>query len=228
MFKSKRRPIVVPQWEHEKLAGTLALLWGNAEFARPPVPSDSFLTGIALHDRAYGHLDNVPIGEMAEETWFEVAHRGFVTMAWADPVADVIARQHIQRLMSYRQTPESQARAAAMAAAIAAQIEQIGLPAALLARIDRVTKLCDDIAFNFCFEAPVEGSVRVFPHYDQDTEVEVHFRIADGVITADPWPFGVDRHTGYLVGYQREGYPDVLEPVMVYYELRAAAPTQGA
>ena len=29
MFKSKLRPVVVPQWEHEKLAGTLALLWGN-------------------------------------------------------------------------------------------------------------------------------------------------------------------------------------------------------
>jgi len=26
------------QWEHQKLAGTLALLWGNADFERPPVP----------------------------------------------------------------------------------------------------------------------------------------------------------------------------------------------
>ena len=31
MFKSKQRPIVIPQWEHQKLAGTLALLWGNAD-----------------------------------------------------------------------------------------------------------------------------------------------------------------------------------------------------
>jgi len=29
MFKSKQRPIAIPQWEHQKLAGTLALLWGN-------------------------------------------------------------------------------------------------------------------------------------------------------------------------------------------------------
>jgi len=62
MFTSKQRPIVIPQWEHQKLAGTLALLWGNADFERPPVPFESFLTGIGLHDRAYGPLDNLPIG----------------------------------------------------------------------------------------------------------------------------------------------------------------------
>jgi hypothetical protein len=64
MFKSKQRPIAIPQWERQKLAGTLALLWGNAEFERPPVPFDSLLTGIGLHDRAYDPLDNLPIGEI--------------------------------------------------------------------------------------------------------------------------------------------------------------------
>jgi hypothetical protein len=218
MFKSKQRPIVVPQWEHGKLAGTLALLWGNAEFAPPPVPPDSFLAGIALHDRAYGHLDNLPIGEMTEATWFEVARRGFTTV-WADPMADMIAKLHIQRLMSYGQTPARQALAAEMATAIAAQIEQHGLSAELLARIDRITRLCDDIAFNFCFEVPAEGAVEVFPQWEGERTVTVQHRVANGVITVDPWPFRVDSHTGYLVGYQREGYPEVLEPVMLRYTL---------
>ena len=53
MFKSKLRPVAIPQFEHEKLVGTLALLWGNAVFELPPVPFASFLTGIGLHDRAY-------------------------------------------------------------------------------------------------------------------------------------------------------------------------------
>ena len=50
MFKSKQRPIAISQWEHQKLARTLALLWGNAAFERPPVPFDSFLIGVGLHD----------------------------------------------------------------------------------------------------------------------------------------------------------------------------------
>jgi hypothetical protein len=50
MFKSKQRPIAIPQWEHQKLAGTLALLWGNADFERPLVAFESFLVGVGLHD----------------------------------------------------------------------------------------------------------------------------------------------------------------------------------
>lgn len=218
MFKSKRRPIVVPQWEHEKLAGTLALLWGNAEFERPPVPFESFLIGVGLHDRAYGHLDNLPIGEMAEETWLEVARRGFAT-AWSDPIADLIARLHIQRLVSYGPASVRQALAADMEAQIAAQIDQIGLPAGLFTRIDRITQLCDNIAFHFCFEAPVEGTVEVFSQWDVEKAVAVHYRVAEGIITVDFWFFGVSRHTGYLVGYRREEYPEVLEPVILHYEL---------
>ncbi len=59
MFKSTRRPIVFPQSEHLKLAGTLAFLWGNAQFEFPPLPPLSVIAGNALHDRAYGYLDNL-------------------------------------------------------------------------------------------------------------------------------------------------------------------------
>lgn len=222
MFKSKLRPVVVPQWEHEKLAGTLALLWGNDEFAPPPIAADSFLTGVALHDRAYGHLDNLPIGAQSEETWREVARRGFAP-TWADPVAEVIARLHIQRLVGYGPASVREALAAGMEAEIAAQIAQTGLPAALFARIDRITRLCDNISFAFCFEAPAEGTVEVFAQWGGEPAIPVHYRVAEGVITVDPWPFGVRSHSGYLVGYEQEGYPERLEPVMLRYELRARA-----
>jgi hypothetical protein len=93
------------------------------------------------------------------------------------------------------------------------------LDAATFERIDRITKLCDSIAFDFCFEAPAESKVRIFPRNDQDEEVVVAYRIEDATIRVSPWPFGVDNHTGYLVGYQLEGYPAVLEPVLAPYQL---------
>ena len=219
MFKSKVRPIVIPQYEHLKLAGALASLWGNADFERPPIPFDSFVLGIGLHDRAYGTLDNYPIGEQTEETWLDIARRGFNT-TWADPIADLLAKLHIQRLVAYGPASVRQTLAAEMEARIAAQIDQTGLPAELFARIDRVTRLCDNLSFHFCFEAPVEGSVRVFPRYDRDEETEVHYRVADGVIHVDPWPFSVSSYTGYLIGYGLNGYPQTLEPVIVPYEVR--------
>ena len=220
MFKSKQRPIAISQWEHQKLAGTLSLLWGNATFERPPVPFESFLMGIGLHDRAYGPLDNLPIGELPEEEWQALTRRGF-EMTWSDPVADLIAKMHLQRLASYGNAPARQAQAAEMEQVIGEQLERHSLDAATFERIDRITNLCDRIAFDFCFEAPAEGEVRIFPRNDRDEEVAVGYRVEGGTIQVDPWPFGVASHTGYLVGYQLDGYPTVLEPVMLPYQLGA-------
>src|SRR5436190_17322232 len=61
MFKSKRRQIVIPQSEHLRLVGSLAMLWGNADFDLPPVEHVSMIAGMALHDRGYGQLDNSAI-----------------------------------------------------------------------------------------------------------------------------------------------------------------------
>ncbi len=218
MFKSRQRPIVIPQWEHQKLAGTLALLWGNAEFERPPVPFESFLTGIGLHDRAYDPLDILPIGELPEEEWLALTRRGF-EMTWADPVADLITKMHLQRLVSYGDAPARQALAVEMAQEIQRQLQRHDLDAATFERIDRITSLCDRIAFDFCFEVPAEGEVRIFPRNDREEEVAVRYRIEDGTIQVDPWPCKADSHAGYLVGYQLDGYPTVLEPVMMPYRL---------
>jgi hypothetical protein len=220
MFKSKQRPIAISQWEHQKLAGTLALLWGNANFERPPVPFESFLTGIGLHDRAYGPLDNLPIGELPEEEWLALTRSGF-EMTWSDPAADLITKMHLKRLASYGNTPARQAQAAEMAQVIGEQLQRHGLDAATFERIDRITNLCDRIAFDFCFEAPAEGEVRIFPRNERDQEVAVGYRIEGGTIQVDPWPFGVGSHAGYLVGYQLDGYPTVLEPVMLPYHFGA-------
>ena len=67
MFKSKRRQIVIPQSEHLRLVGALAMLWGNEDFDIPPVERVSMVAGMGLHDRGYGHLDNSAIGEMSED-----------------------------------------------------------------------------------------------------------------------------------------------------------------
>lgn len=224
MFKSRQRPLAIPQWEHQKLAGTLALLWGNAAFERPLIPFESFVMGVGLHDRAYGPLDNLPIGELPEDEWLALTRRGF-DETWADPVADMIAKVHLQRLTSYGADPVRQAQAAAMADEIRAHALQHRLDATMFTRIDRITNLCDRIAFDFCFQAPADGAVPIFARNTSNEEVVVQYRIEAGVITADPWPFAVDWHTGYLVSYQIAGYPVILEPVILGYTLTKSAIT---
>jgi len=173
---------------------------------------------IVPHPEGTRPLDNLPIGGIPEEQWLALTRSGF-EMTWADPIADLITKMHLKRLTSYGSAPARQALAAEMAQRIQAQIQRHGLKAALFERIDRITNLCDRIAFDFCFEVPAEGEVRVFPRNGRQEEVPVAYRIQDGTIQVDPWPFGVDSHLGYLAGYLLEGYPTVLEPIMMPFRV---------
>jgi len=219
MFKSSRRPIVIPQSEHLKLAGALAFLWGNTQFEPPPLARLSVVAGIALHDRAYGYLDNIPIGEVDDERWLAVTRQGFF-MPGADPIADLITRHHLLRLVSGHDTPPHNALAQEMRLVIQQQIEQNGLDGELLIRIDRMTKLCDTVSFDFCCEEPAGGQVEVFTRYASEEARVLRYQITGSEITLDPWPLQVGQHAGYLVGYQLEGYPERLDGLVVPYEIR--------
>jgi hypothetical protein len=98
MFRSTERPVVYSQAEHARLAAVIAQAWGNAEYSRPPLPLDSFVRGVLLHDRGYGELDNDPIGEVGNERWLEIMRRGFAAED-GDPVVDLVAMLHIRRLV---------------------------------------------------------------------------------------------------------------------------------
>jgi hypothetical protein len=219
MFKSKRRPIVTPQSEHLKLVGTLAMLWGNDDFDFPPIERTSMIAGMGLHDRGYGYLDNNPIGGMDDSIWFEIARRGFY-MPCSDLVADTIVKYHIRRLAEHGDSTGRKALAAEFSAAVDEQLKGHNLSKELFDRMDRITDLCDNLSLNFCFDVPASGTVSVYPRNTGDREVTVNYHVEDGVISASPWPFSVDRYEGYLVAYQLDGYPEQLDPVILPYLLK--------
>jgi hypothetical protein len=218
MFKSKRRPVAIPQSEHLKLAGALAHVWGNADFDFPQVDHLSLVAGVGLHDRGYGFLDNDVVLEMPEERWLVIARRGF-DMLGSDPAADLIARYHFKRLARNNPSAAVQTLYREFEHEIEEQLRAHNLPAALFERIDRICELCDSISFNFCFEHPVQGQVAVFPRNAEETESPVHYSIEQEVITVDPWPFSVESITGYILGYRLPDYPTRLDPIILPYAL---------
>ena len=219
MFKSKLRPIVIPQAEHGKLAGALAFLWGNAQFDRPNVDFSAFVTGVELHDRGYGFMDTAPLLETSEATWLELTRHGFY-LPMADPSADLIIKLHLKRLTSYDDhSAPRQALLAEMASTIENQIKQHHLDREEFLRLDQITNFCDSISFDFCFEQPRQGTVNVFPTHASHKQIPLKYSTNAGEITVDPWPFAVESYTGYLVGYQSQGYPTMPAPVMVPYRI---------
>lgn len=214
MFKSKRRPIVTPQSEHLKLVGTLAMLWGNADFDSPPIERTSMIAGMSTHDRGYGYLDNHPIGGMDDSEWFPIARRTFY-MPCSDVVADTIVKYHFRRLASHDDSPGRKALTEEFSVALDQHLKEHGLSKELFDRLDRITDLCDSLSFSFCFDAPASGKNSVFPRNGENTEVTIKYHVEEGLISASPWPFSVDRYKGYLVAYKADGYPEQLDPVIM-------------
>ncbi len=219
MFKSKRRPIVIPQSEHLRLVGTLAMLWGNVDFDFPPVERSSMIMGMGLHDRGYGFLDNSPIGGMSDEEWIGIARRGFY-MQYSDAVADTIAKYHVRRLASHDESAEREAMTAEFSQVIDEQLRQHHLSKELFDRVDRITDFCDKISFEFCFDVPASDAVSLFPRNGEDTEISVKYSVEDGMVHVTPWPFSVDNYESYLIAYQLDGYPERLDPFILPYRLQ--------
>lgn len=211
--------MVYPQAEHARLAAVLALHWGNDQFARPELPFRSFVTGVALHDRGYGQLDNDAIGEVAGDRWIEIQEAGFAP-AGEDAVVDLVVAMHVHRLVSYGGGDVREGVAAHMAEALPRLRVAAGVDEATAADADRITNLCDLVSFDFCEEEATSGSVAIVPAPGAEP-VPVRYSVdGHGGVTLSPWPLTVPALSEVVVGFRSDGYPDALAPVVVEFTAR--------
>lgn len=201
------------------MSGELAARWGNDHFARPEIDFERVVTAVTLHDWHYRLIDDIPIGEASDEAWLAVTHKG-VEGRFDDPVVDIMVNLHLRRLLGFGihitdEVPR-------LVAEIDSQIEQ-RLPESDYSRdqfewADKITRFCDFLVFDFCFEKPVERTIGVCAQVGTLTETELTTAVhSGGRITVDPWPFTVDHFSGLIIGHERDRYPERLVPVVVPY-----------
>ncbi|HEX4677620.1 MAG TPA: DUF3891 family protein [Gaiellaceae bacterium] len=205
MFRSRRRAIVFSQADHARLAGAIALAWRE----RPALAFDSFVRGVADHDRGYGEHDADEIGAVESERWVGIQRRGFTARS-GDAVVDLVASMHVRRLLSSQGDEHERAAYAEVDALLPSLLDAAGVTAPVAGQADAITNICDRIAFLFCFEAAAEGAA-----LGSSYSVDGH-----GSITLDPWPLEVPRLVGLVTAYEADGYPERLVPVVVPFDLR--------
>ena len=219
MFRSKLQDRIITQYEHGRLSGLLAYYWGNASFEKPPIDFMSFVKGVTTHDRGYGVLDNAGIGEALIEEWLSIQQRG-IDLQDRDPVADIIALTHIQRLLHGENTPERNALAQQAQSRIDERLSEIDHTPKQFKWIDRVTNFCDMISFDFCFDNLTERTLQLPTKVESEETIPVTYSIqSEGIITVSPWPFAIEDYSGFILGYRGEGFPDDLQPMIVPFEV---------
>jgi hypothetical protein len=205
MFASLRRPIVFPQADHARLAGAIALAWRE----RPALPFESFVRGVADHDRGYGEHDADEIGAVESERWVGIQRRGFTARS-GDPVVDLVASMHVRRLLSSQDDAYERAAYAEVDALLPSLLGAAGATVEQAEQADAITNVCDRVAFAFCLEEAREGEVRGISYALDGL----------GMITFDPWPLEVPRLVGLVTAYEAGGYPKRLVPAVVPFDVR--------
>lgn len=219
MFVSRRRPVVFSQYEHARLAGTLALHWGNSRFPRPPLPFESFVAGVTLHDFGYGLLDEHPIGAMEAPERHATLER-LVDARLADPIAETVALFHARRLIG----DTDPTLASRCETRIDAALARGGVSRSAHEIADRITDLCDTVAFHFCFEAPYASEAKVPCAQGSEAICRVAWTLDEtNRVTLDPWPLSVPRLDVRVVAFEAARYPGMLVPLTVPCALRPAS-----
>jgi len=219
MFRSRRRSVVFPQDEHARFAGTIATFWGNHDVPGPPLPRDAFALGVATHDRGYGSVDAMGIGEVDEGTWLATQRRG-VHRRSRDPVVDTVVLLHLRRLLSRRDSEAVRELASLIEIRIDENLEGRPEDLAAFRRADSITAICDLISFHFCFEER-----KSFVHRIESENGEITIAVeasGDGRVGLEPWPLSVPALYGFILGYAAEGYPERLDPVLVPYAVESS------
>ena len=211
--------MVFPQLEHARLSAAIALAWDEVVIPLP-IRRESFVKGVALHDRGYGEHDADEIGAVPRDRWLAIQRRSFAPTG-VDPVVDLVVAMHVRRLVSHGTDDAARAALADMDEGIPALREAAAVSKEDAAAADRITDLCDRVSFDFCLEQPESGSTGVVApdggtiaiRYDMDGE---------GAIVLDPWPLEGRTVSGVLLGYAADAYPRVLDPVVTPFRIEPA------
>jgi Protein of unknown function (DUF3891) len=206
MFRSAHG-VVVPQAEHARFAGAIAAVWG-----RPvPLPFDSFVRGVTLHDRGYGELDDDEIESIAPDRWAEVQTRGFHARG-GDAVVELVVALHIRRLIGGDDQPARAALAREIDAALPGLLADARVSEADARAADAVTELCDRISFVFCSGDSGDGQV-----------AGIRFRYdGDETTTLEPWPLAVPWLRGVVGAFAADTYPEQLAPLVRLFRIEPA------
>ena len=220
MFQSWTRPIIFTQYEHGRLAGTGARAWGNESFGRPALDFDAFVAGVTLHDWGYGMIDNLPIGAAPEDAWLDVIRSG-VENRFDHPTTDIVVKLHLRRLLSMHTSPQRTALIVQIDERVEDRLAGSEAPLETYQRADKITQLCDMISFAFCFESPGRHTYEVFKRQGSPETTDITYDIRPGgEVLVDPWPFSVPVISGVAYAFDRQGYPELLNPLVVPFSIQ--------
>lgn len=223
MFTYKSKNLVIPQREHARLAGNIAVYWGNKHFDLPRIPLSTVVKGITFHQNGYDTFDINPVGEMSEDILYRVFENDF-NVDMKDQNAELVNMFHQFRLVNGKVKREGSEKFKKLKEEFN-QVIQTRLKTSKFREKDflwtnRITHLCDKVSFNFCMENKVEEIVPLYIKTNsQVMQNSKHRLVSENTVQLDSWPFSIREIKSVVIGYEKLNYPNHLIPHLLQVKL---------
>ncbi len=219
MFISSRHQLIVSQAEHARLSAVIAALWGNISFERPKIPHDSFVRGVLFHDRGFEEHDNYNLMSLSKKERMHTLKQGIIKEN-KDPVSDILTLLHIKRLIAMYPPADMKELSILLESSLSKKIKVVNISQKEFLFADAITEIADDIAFDFALGKDAIGGVEIFASHASQKKTRVKFVIKGNMLTMSPWPLSVNYYEGFIIGYERKGYPQKRIPQMIQFVLK--------
>lgn len=208
MFRHKNG-LLIPQSEHLRISGSIALLYGNKEFEKP-FNYEVWLQSIAVHDKIFGICDTYLLSEISSLKREEQVNN-WINSEYNSVEEKLIILFHVRRILKDNNLQVSKL--------VDKEIKEISknnnLELEKYQKIDSITDLCDLASFLFCFGDRKTTSLNVFKNEKETIKVEI--QIQDEQIILDPWPLSVEKYEGYILGYKTKEDLKNFNPQIIKY-----------
>lgn len=223
MFKNERLRIIIPQQEHARMAGHIAQHWGNETFDKPKIGVEALVKGLTLHHMGYGSTDSLDFTSLTDAELLKV-YLNDTRVSFGDTDAELVNLFHHLRLVRNRNEKTPTEAFLYLQKEIEATIET-KLKKSKFTKTDfewtnRITHLCDRIAFNFSMGKMKEPSIDISSRVGSEATVALVHDVDGEMITLHPWPFSVKSFNGFVIAYDSEDYPKSLSPFLLEYVVR--------
>lgn len=226
--------LIIPQTEHQRFAADLARSWGGEGFAIPEVGLENLAASTYAHDRCYGELDCLEVGNTPRDEWLALRRRGLL-MDGDNPVANALFCMHNMCLLKDAFDPDSVRLYNDSRARLGEIQAKIPFPLKELEAAFSLQRLCDEISYRCCRGEPARGSMVIWRNPASPRWVELEFEVLPNLnVTVKPWPFKPVELRGTITSYRSLGYfasPRRLEKEMLAVKVTPtqspSAPAQG-
>ncbi|HLB51591.1 hypothetical protein A3F07_01675 [candidate division WWE3 bacterium RIFCSPHIGHO2_12_FULL_38_15] len=222
MFINSKHNLIITQREHAKLAGNIALNWGNNDFDKPKIPFHDFVEGIAFHQNgsdcfdtyqaAAGNYDELP-NVLAKDFYAKLNSK----------VASLINMYHQYRLATRISKKIDSDTLVELADEFKKEIDKQLITSEFIEQdflwADKIANMCDRLAFDFSNGKSIEEIFEIYSEVKSTDKTVIKFKFDGTEISLDKWPFCSDKLRFNVIGFERDKYPQVLIPHLIQFEL---------